>query len=263
MTPLAGGTGAGRVPGVAVGLEVLRKAFDGVPVLAGVNLEIRVGETLTIIGGSGSGKSVLLKLIIGLLKPERGRIWVEGEDIVPFSEERLLRVRRRMGMLFQGCALFDSMSVGENVAFPLQEHTALSDAEIAERVRETLNLVGLDGVEAKAPADLSGGMKKRVALARAIILQPRIILYDEPTTGLDPQNIEKITDLILALREKLAVTSVVVTHDMPSAFKVSDRLALLHQGVIAATGTPAEIERSEEPLVRDFIAGPQEGGTRG
>jgi phospholipid/cholesterol/gamma-HCH transport system ATP-binding protein len=246
-----------------LGLEGVRKAFNDVPVLAGVSLDVAAGETVTIIGGSGSGKSVLLKLIIGLLKPDQGRIRVEGEDIVPLSEPRLLRVRRKMGMLFQGCALFDSLSVGENVAFPLREHTLLSEAEIAERVQESLALVGLDRIEAMAPADLSGGMKKRVALARAIILQPRIILYDEPTTGLDPHNIEKITDLILALRERLAVSSVVVTHDMPSAFKVSDRLALLHRGVIAATGTPAEIERSEEPPVRAFMAGALEGGPRG
>jgi phospholipid/cholesterol/gamma-HCH transport system ATP-binding protein len=220
-----------------------------------MDLAVRPGETLTIIGGSGSGKSVTLKLIVGLLKPESGQILIEGEDIVPMTEDRLLRVRRMIGMVFQSSALFDSLSVAENIAYPLREHTTLSEREIRERIRETLNLVGLEGVEEKDPTELSGGMRKRVGLARAIALVPRIILYDEPTTGLDPTNTEKINELIVDTAEKLGVTSVVVTHDMRSAFKVSDRIAFLYAGRIAMVGTPKEIEGSGLPLVRQFISG--------
>ena len=239
----------------AIRLSGVRKTFDSLAVLQGVDLEVAAGETITIIGGSGTGKSVLLRLIIGLIKPDGGRIWIDGEEITPLPEERLLPIRRKVGMLFQGSALFDSLTVAENIAFPLREHTRMGEGEIRERIQEVLGLVGLPGVEEKAPADLSGGMKKRVGLARAIALQPRMILYDEPTTGLDPSNIEKITELIMDLREKLGVTSVVVTHDMQSAFKVSDRIALLHEGRIAVTGTVAEIEHSNLTLVRDFISG--------
>ncbi|MGH7369393.1 MAG: ABC transporter ATP-binding protein [Candidatus Methylomirabilaceae bacterium] len=233
----------------------VHKTFDGIPVLAGMDLAIRPGETLTIIGGSGSGKSVTLKLIVGLLKPESGQVLIEGEDIVPMTEDRLLRVRKKIGMVFQNSALFDSLSVAENIAYPLREHTTMSEREIRERIRETLNLVGLEGEEEKDPADLSGGMRKRVALARAIALVPRIILYDEPTTGLDPTNTEKINELIVDTAEKLGVTSVVVTHDMRSAFKVSDRIAFLNMGKIAMDATPQEIEGSDLPLVRQFISG--------
>ena len=239
----------------AIRLAGVRKGFDSLAVLQGVDLEVAGGETITIIGGSGTGKSVLLRLIIGLIKPDAGRIWIDREEITPLPEERLLSIRRKVGMLFQGSALFDSLTVAENIAFPLREHTRMGEGEIRDRVREVLELVGLPGAEEKEPAELSGGMKKRVGLARAIALQPRIILYDEPTTGLDPSNIEKITELIMDLREKLGVTSVVVTHDMQSAFKVSDRIALLHQGRIAVAGTPAEIEHSDLKLVRDFISG--------
>jgi phospholipid/cholesterol/gamma-HCH transport system ATP-binding protein len=231
------------------------KSFNHTPVLAGMDLAIRPAETVTVIGGSGIGKSVTLKLIVGLLKPESGQVLIEGEDIVPMTEDQLIRVRKKIGMVFQGSALFDSLSVGENIAYPLREHTSMSETEICDRIRETLHLVGLEGVEDKEPADLSGGMRKRVALARAIALAPRIILYDEPTTGLDPTNTEKINELIVDMDEKLGVTSVVVTHDMRSAFKVSDRIALLYQGKIAFTGTPREIESSDLPLVRQFIAG--------
>jgi phospholipid/cholesterol/gamma-HCH transport system ATP-binding protein len=239
----------------AIRLAGVRKSFDSLAVLQGVDLEVAGGKTITIIGGSGTGKSVLLRLIIGLIKPDAGRIWIDREEITPLPEERLLSIRRQVGMLFQGSALFDSLTVAENIAFPLREHTRMGEGEIRDRVREVLELVGLPGAEEKEPAELSGGMKKRVGLARAIALQPRIILYDEPTTGLDPSNIEKITELIMDLREKLGVTSVVVTHDMHSAFKVSDRIALLHQGRIAVAGTPAEIEHSDLKLVRDFISG--------
>lgn len=239
----------------AIRLAGVRKSFDSLVVLQGVDLEVAGGETITIIGGSGTGKSVLLRLIIGLIKPDAGRIWIDREEITPLPEVKLLPIRRKVGMLFQGSALFDSLTVAENIAFPLREHTRMGEGEIRDRVREVLELVGLPGVEEKEPAELSGGMKKRVGLARAIALQPRIILYDEPTTGLDPSNIEKITELIIDLREKLGVTSVVVTHDMQSAFKVSDRIAMLHQGRIAVAGTVAEIEHSDLKLVRDFISG--------
>jgi phospholipid/cholesterol/gamma-HCH transport system ATP-binding protein len=239
----------------AIELRGVSKAFNGQQVLRGVDLAIQAGESLTIMGGSGTGKSVTLRLIIGLLKPDAGQIRLEGRDIVPLRELELLAVRRGVGMVFQGSALFDSLSVGENVAFALREHTRLSESEIAARVREVLGLVGLGDIQAMDPADLSGGMRKRVAMARAVALPPRILLYDEPTTGLDPTNVEKITDLILDLKTKLGVTSVVVTHDMPSALKVSDRLAMLHEGRIAAVGTPAEIEATHHSLIRDFMEG--------
>jgi phospholipid/cholesterol/gamma-HCH transport system ATP-binding protein len=243
----------------AVDLRNVWKGFDGPPVLRGVDLAIRTGESLTIIGGSGVGKSVLLRLIIGLLKPDQGEIWLEGVNVVPLPESELLRIRQRVGLVFQGSALFDSLSVGENVAFALREHTALDETAIALRVREALDLVGLGPIEAMEPADLSGGMRKRVAVARAIALPPSILLYDEPTTGLDPTNVEKVTDLILALKTKLGVTSVVVTHDMASALKVSDRLAMLHQGRMAAVGTPAEIQATHHSLIRDFMEGHVQG----
>ena len=233
----------------------VHKSFNHTPVLAGMNLAIWPAETVTIIGGSGIGKSVTLKLIVGLLKPESGQVLIEGEDIVPLTEDQLIRVRKKIGMVFQSSALFDSLSVGENIAYPLREHTAMAEQEIRDRIQETLKLVGLEGIEDKDPAELSGGMRKRVGLARAIALAPRIILYDEPTTGLDPTNTEKINELIVDMDEKLGVTSVVVTHDMRSAFKVSDRIALLDQGKIVVAGTPREIESSDLPLVRQFIAG--------
>jgi phospholipid/cholesterol/gamma-HCH transport system ATP-binding protein len=249
----AQGNGGAGVP--AIELDDVRKGFNGVQVLRGVDLNIRAGESLTIMGGSGTGKSVLLRLIIGLMKPDAGRIVLEGRNIVPLTERQLLRVRRRVGMVFQNSALFDSLSVGENVAFALREHTDLEEAAIRHRVQEALAVVGLAGLEDKDPADLSGGMRKRVAVARAIALPPSILLYDEPTTGLDPANVEKVTDLILELKTRLGVTSVVVTHDMASAFKVSDRLAMLHQGRIAAVGTPAEIQQQHDSLFSEFIEG--------
>jgi phospholipid/cholesterol/gamma-HCH transport system ATP-binding protein len=239
----------------AVALRGVRKAFNGLQVLRGVDLDIRAGESLTIMGGSGTGKSVLLRLIIGLVKPDAGQILIEGRDIAPLSERELLRARRRVGMVFQNAALFDSLCVGENVGFALREHTDLDEAAIQSRVAEVLELVGLAGLQAKEPADLSGGMRKRVAVARAIALPPGILLYDEPTTGLDPANVDKITDLILDLKTKLGVTSVVVTHDMASAFKVSDRLAMLHQGRIAAVGTPEEIQTEHDSLFSEFLEG--------
>ncbi len=239
----------------AVQLLGLYKAFDGNEVLRGVDLGIEEGEIITILGGSGTGKSVLLKLMIGLLKPDAGRILIDDQDIVPLSEDDLLKVRRKVGMLFQGAALFDSLSVKENVAFPLREHTHMTDGEIRDRVAEVLALVGMSGTEGKYPAELSGGMRKRVGLARAIALTPRIVLYDEPTTGLDPRNVDKINELISDLRRKIRVASVVVTHDLQSAFRISDRVALLSEGRIAATGSPTEIGKSQDPVVQEFLAG--------
>jgi phospholipid/cholesterol/gamma-HCH transport system ATP-binding protein len=239
----------------AVELRDVHKAFNGLQVLQGADLAIRPGESLTIMGGSGTGKSVILRLMIGLIKPDAGQILLDGRDIAPLPERDLLQVRQRIGMVFQNAALFDSLSVGENVAFALREHTRLDEPAIQHRVREALELVGLDGIQAQEPAELSGGMRKRVAIARAIALPPGTLLYDEPTTGLDPANVEKITDLILELKTKLGVTSVVVTHDLPSAFKVSDRLAMLHEGRIAAVGTPDEIQSTHNSLFSEFIEG--------
>lgn len=239
----------------AVELLGLWKAFNGLQVLRGVDLGIEEGEIITILGGSGTGKSVLLKLMIGLLKPDAGQILIDNQDIVPLGEDELLKVRRKVGMLFQGAALFDSLTVKENVAFSLREHTQMTEAEIRDRIKEVLALVGMDGTEEKYPAELSGGMRKRVGLARAIALTPRIVLYDEPTTGLDPRNVEKINELIADLCAKLGVASVVVTHDIQSAFRISDRVALLSEGRIAVTGSPMEIGKSEDPVVQEFLAG--------
>ncbi|HWQ69034.1 MAG TPA: ABC transporter ATP-binding protein [Patescibacteria group bacterium] len=239
----------------AIEFRQVYKSFNHLPILAGMDFAIEAGETVTIIGGSGIGKSVTLKLIVGLLKPEAGQVLIEGEDIVPLAEDQLIRIRKKIGMVFQSSALFDSLSVAENIAYPLREHTAMSEQEIRERVMETLHLVGLEGAEDMEPADLSGGMRKRVALARAIALTPRIILYDEPTTGLDPTNTEKINELIVDMDRKLAVTSVVVTHDMRSAFKISNRIGLLDKGKIVIVGTPEEIRHADLPLVRQFVNG--------
>jgi phospholipid/cholesterol/gamma-HCH transport system ATP-binding protein len=244
---------AGEAP--ALELRDVHKRFEGHEVIRGVSLAIRPREAMTIIGGSGAGKSVLLRLMIGLIKPDAGRILVEGQDIVPLRERELLHVRRQLGMIFQGSALFDSMSVGDNVAFALREHTTWDEERIRARVREVLDMVGLGNVEGMDPAELSGGMRKRVAVARAVALPPRILFYDEPTTGLDPSNVEKVVELIMDLKSRLGVTSIVVTHDMPAALKLSDRVAMLHTGRIAAMGTPQEILASQESLIRDFMAG--------
>jgi len=257
VAPDSRSPGTGETP--AIELCGLFKSFDGNRVLRGLDLAIRAGESLTIIGGSGSGKSVLLRLIIGLLKPEAGQILLEGQDIVPLGERELLQVRRKVGMVFQGSALFDSLSVDENVGYALREHTTWDEDKIRTRVREVLDLVGLGAIESMDPGELSGGMRKRVAVARAIALPPRILLYDEPTTGLDPSNVEKVNELILDLKGKLGVTSVVVTHDMPSALKVSDRLAMLHEGRIAAVGSPEEIQATHHSLIRDFMEGRVQG----
>jgi len=236
-------------------VERLEKGFNGAMVLRGVDLEIQDGETLVIIGQSGGGKSVLLKHLCGLLKPDSGRVFVDGNDIVLLNERRLAPVRRKFGFLFQGAALFDSLTLFENVAFPLQEKRELSPAEIRTRVNEALEIVGLAEAGAKKPGELSGGMRKRAGLARAIVGTPEYLLYDEPTTGLDPIRADTINELILRLRHRFKVTGVAVTHDMASAYKIADRIALLHAGRIHTIGTPAEIQSSRDPLVQQFIRG--------
>jgi phospholipid/cholesterol/gamma-HCH transport system ATP-binding protein len=240
--------------GPIIEISNLYKAYDGLKVLAGVDLDIRQGETITILGGSGTGKSVLLKLISGLEKPDKGTIRIDKRNITPLTEDELVPIRRKLGMLFQGAALFDSLTAGENVAYPIREHFRLPEKEIQRIVREKLRLVGLDAVEDKMPAELSGGMKKRVGLARAIAVDPEIILYDEPTTGLDPANTRRINQLIVELQRILKVTSIVVTHDLESAYEVTDRLALLSHGRIAMVGTMKEFKASTNKEVRDFIA---------
>lgn len=233
----------------------LKKVFGTKKVLDELSLSIDQGETLTVLGGSGSGKTVLLKILLALVPYDTGQVVFDGRDVGSMSEEELRLMRRRMGMLFQGGALFDSLSVKENIAYPLREHFKYSEEEIDRIVAEKLGLVGLPGVQESYPADLSGGMKKRVALARAIATDPEVILYDEPTTGLDPMNTSRIDHLINDLRQKLKVTSIVVTHDMDSAFFISDRLALLDKGRIVFVGTPEEVKRSKNPVVHDFISG--------
>ncbi len=231
------------------------KSFGKKRVLDRVNLSIRKGETMTILGGSGSGKTVLLKAFLRLLNIDSGQILFEGEDIVQMGEDVLTALRRRVGMVFQGGALFDSLSVAENIAYPLREHFDKSEEEIRDIVKTKLELVGLPGIEESYPADLSGGMKKRVALARTIATDPEVVLYDEPTTGLDPINTTRIDNLIRSIQEKMKVTSIVVTHDMDSAFRISDRLAFLYKGKIEALGTKDEIQQSDNALIRSFITG--------
>lgn len=243
----------------AITIADLHKSFGANHVLRGVNLTVEPGESMVIIGGSGSGKSVLIKHIIGLLKPDRGSILVNGEEVTTMRERQLKELRKKFGMLFQAAALFDSLTVGENVAFALVEHTRLSRAEIADRVREKLTLVGLPGTEDLFPAELSGGMKKRVGLARALAIEPEVILYDEPTTGLDPIMADAINDLIVEMRERFAITSVAITHDMVSAYKIGHRLAMLYQGKIIFTGTPEECKNTTDPMVRQFITGSSVG----
>ena len=233
----------------------LHKSFGELQVLRGVNLTVSKGESVTVIGGSGSGKSVLIKHVIGLLYPDKGQVVIDGQVMNTLDEAGLNEMRKKFGMLFQGAALFDSLTVWENVGFGLGQHTKLALKEIKRIATEKLALVGLKGVEDKMPADLSGGMKKRVGLARAIAMDPAIILYDEPTTGLDPITADAINDLIVDLRKKLGVTSVAITHDMQSAYKISDRIAMLYKGEIMETGTPDEIKSTSNPIVRQFITG--------
>jgi phospholipid/cholesterol/gamma-HCH transport system ATP-binding protein len=235
----------------------VQKAFGSKVIYRNLNLQVFPGETLTIMGGSGVGKSVMLKLLIRLLELDNGSITFHGEEVTTMTEAKTSIVRQRIAMLFQGAALFDSTSVGENVAYGLHEHyqQTMTEKQIEDRVHWALSLVGLPGIEDMRPADLSGGMKKRVGLARAIAVQPEVLLYDEPTTGLDPINTERINHLIKGMKTALKVTSIVVTHDMKSAFSISDRMAMVSRGEIIAVGTPDEFRTSTDPRVVDFITG--------
>ena len=237
----------------------LYKTFGGKAVLQGVDLNVAKGETAVIIGQSGSGKSVLIKHMVGLMRPDKGKIYIDGEEITSKPEGRLHRIRKRFGMLFQGGALFDSMTVEQNVGFGLKRYSDLSPEKMHEKVVDCLDRVGLRGVEGLMPHELSGGMKKRVALARAIAYDPEIILYDEPSTGIDPIRADAINDLIILMKKELNVTSVVITHDMVSSYKVADKIAMLYSGKIIEEGSPEQIKRSENPVVRQFISGSADG----
>jgi len=242
-----------------ISLQNLHKTFDGKKVLDDLSIDVEQGESLVIVGGSGTGKSVTLKHVIGLLRPDHGRVLIEGEDITAMSEVELNRFRRHFGMSFQEGALFDSMNVFENIAFPLRRHTKMTEAEIRARVEECLDDVHLSGVEKKRPSELSGGMRRRVGFARAISLKPDILLFDEPTTGLDPVISDVIADLIVEMDQKLGTTTVTITHDMKVAFKIADRVAMLCNGRIIEQGTPEEFQASSNPIVRQFIEGRAEG----
>lgn len=237
----------------------IHKSFKKNKVLDGLNLKIEEGKTTIIIGRSGGGKSVLLKHIIGLLKPDRGNVIVEGDDITAMGDRGLNEVRKKFGMLFQEAALFDSMNVLENVAFPLREHTRMKERDIRDRVRSRLRDVGLSGVEEKMPSELSGGMKKRVGLARALAMEPRIVLFDEPTTGLDPVMTEAIDRLISETQRNFNLTCVVISHDIKSIFAVGHRVAMLYDGRIIEYGTPEELKASKNPVVQQFLAGSLDG----
>ncbi len=236
-------------------LSDIHKSFGENDVLRGVNLSIDRGESLVVIGGSGSGKSVLLKHIIGLLKPDKGKVAVDSIDLSQLDEDGLNELRKKFGMLFQSSALFDSMTVWENVGFGLKRHTRSSNSEIKEIAVRKLRMVGLAGVEDVMPSNLSGGMRKRVGLARAIAMEPEILLYDEPTTGLDPITADAINDLIIEMRERLNITSIAITHDIKSAYKIADTIAMLYNGLIIASGSSGEIKNTSDPVVRQFIEG--------
>ncbi len=240
-------------------IEDVQKSFGRNHVLRGVNLEVKCGESMVIIGGSGTGKSVLLRCIIGLLHPDQGEIFVDGQKTSRLSEKEWNVLTRKFGMLFQRDALFDSIKVWENVGFGLRRHTKLSDGEIRAIATEKLKLVGLQNAEDSMPAELSGGMRKRVSLARAIAMEPEILLYDEPTTGLDPIMSNVINELIVDMREKLEVTSITITHDMESAYRIADRMAMLYRGEIIEVGTPETIRNTSSEIVRQFIQGDVEG----
>jgi phospholipid/cholesterol/gamma-HCH transport system ATP-binding protein len=245
-------------PGEAlIRFRAVHKAFGPKVVYRGLDLDVRKGETLTILGGSGVGKSVMLKMLIGLLSTDQGEVWFDGDRVNDMGAPELARLRQRVGMVFQSGALFDSISVGENVAYGLREHFAhrMSERDIIERVSWALTSVGMPGIEAMRPSDLSGGMRKRVGVARTIALQPEVILFDEPTTGLDPVNVTRMNHLIVKLKHQLHVTSIVVTHDMTTAFSVSDRLAFVHRGQIAEQGTREHFRHTTNPVVQDFVEG--------
>jgi phospholipid/cholesterol/gamma-HCH transport system ATP-binding protein len=254
--PAAREMGAGSVPMISV--RSLVKRIGQQEILRGVTLDVAHGETLAIIGRSGGGKSVLLKHLIGLMKPTDGEIWVDGQSIIALTERQLSAIRQKVGILFQGAALFDSMTVAENVAFPLREAGERDPHVLRERVREMLEVVELEGQEEKMPVSLSGGMKKRVGLARSIIRRPSCVLYDEPTSGLDPVVSDSINRLIMRLQERFGMTSVVVTHDMKSALHVSNHIAYLHEGQIYFHGTPQELQVNTDPILQDFLLGRSE-----
>ena len=242
-------------PEPVIDVQDLYKSFAGFPVLKGINLKMMEGTTTVVLGASGSGKTVLMKHIMGLFKPDHGQVIVDGENVSTMSRQRLAVFRERMGMVFQSSALFDSMTVGDNVAFPLREHNpGLSEQEIREKVKEKLAVVDLHDVEQKYPAELSGGMRKRVGLARAIVREPKIVLYDEPTTGLDPLTTESVDEMIIHARERLSVTSVVISHDIGSAFHIGDRIAVINEGRIVEEGTPQEVRQTKEPFTQHFLA---------
>ena len=247
------------MPEVAIQFEGVSKRLGRNEVLQSLDLDVARGESLVIIGRSGTGKSVLLKHVVGLMRPDRGTVRVNGVDVASLGEKELLSLREQMGMLFQGGALFDSMTIGENVGLALREHTPLPEKQIEILVGEKLGLVGLTGSEGSRPSSLSGGMKKRAALARALALNPKIMLYDEPTTGLDPITSDVINRLIRRLQDRLKITSIAVTHDMRSAYHIADRIAMLHEGRIHAMGTPNEIQATRDPIVRQFIEGSSDG----
>jgi phospholipid/cholesterol/gamma-HCH transport system ATP-binding protein len=240
-------------------LADLRKSFGKQKVLDGLDLEIEAGKTTVIIGRSGGGKSVLLKHIIGLLRPDSGEVLIDGVDITKLGDRHLNEIRKKFGMLFQEAALFDSMTVGENIAFPLREHTRMKEREIRETVADRLHAVGLTGVEGKMPSELSGGMRKRVGLARAIAMHPQIVLFDEPTTGLDPVMTEAINRLIIDTQKQFNFTCVVISHDIQSIFEIADRIAMLYEGKIIECGTPEEIRASRNPVIAQFLSGSIEG----
>jgi phospholipid/cholesterol/gamma-HCH transport system ATP-binding protein len=242
---------------VLIQFKGVKKAFGPKVVFRGLDLSMYRGEVLTMLGGSGVGKSVMLKLLIGLLKPDAGSIVFDGEEVTQMREEQLAHVRQRIALLFQSGALFDSLSVGENVAYGLSEHYrySMSKSEMNERVAWALGLVDLPGIEQMRPSDLSGGMRKRVGLARAIAVRPEVVLYDEPTTGLDPINTARVNHLIMGLQKRLKITSIVVTHDMKSAFAISDRMAMVHTGRVICSGRVEEFRASTDRRVRDFIEG--------
>jgi len=240
----------------------LHKSFGKQKVLDGIDIEIEEGKTTVIIGRSGGGKSVLLKHIIGLLRPDRGQVLVDGTDIAKLGDRELNEIRKKFGMLFQEAALFDSMTVGENVAFPLREHTRMKEREIRETVADRLRSVGLTGVEEKMPSELSGGMRKRVGLARAIALRPQIVLFDEPTTGLDPVMTEAINRLIIDTQKQFNYTCVVISHDIQSIFEIGDRIAMLYDGKIIEYGSPEELRASRNPVTVQFLSGSIDGPIR-
>jgi phospholipid/cholesterol/gamma-HCH transport system ATP-binding protein len=240
---------------IVIELQGLQKHFSNQQVLRGIDLSFRFGETTVIMGRSGSGKSVLLKHIIGLMQPDQGTVRIFGHDLSQLGRAQVEQLRMKFGMVFQYAALFDSMNVLQNVGFLLLEHTQMSDEEIRRKVRERLDMVGLGEIEEMMPEEISGGMKKRVALARAIVMDPRIILYDEPTTGLDPVTADTINDLIIKTGDELNATSIVVTHDIASAMKISDRIILLHEGLIRIDDKPDAVRRSDDPVVQSFLRG--------